>query len=164
MVVGGKGKFKPGKGKRPVATESLGEQQEFWDRPREAQDSGSEEEVEVKQKGVGALIQVENPNHVKQKDMKLSALNDADASSSALSRKEREAVQKQQAKAHYLKMTAEGKTDQARSDLARLAIIKKQRAEAAAKKQAEADAKKGGLKQDSLSANKSIFAQATAKK
>lgn len=47
----------------------------------------------------------------------------------------REELQKQQAAAHYRKMHMEGKTDEARSDLARLAIIKKQREEAAKKRE-----------------------------
>lgn len=41
---------------------------------------------------------------------------------------------------HYQKLQAEGKTDEARADLARLAIIKQQRAEAAKKRE---DEKKG---------------------
>lgn len=54
-----------------------------------------------------------------------------------LSRKEREELEKQQSAARYAKLHAEGKTEEARSDLARLAIIKQQRAEAAAKKERE---------------------------
>lgn len=46
---------------------------------------------------------------------------------SKLSRREREAVQAQQARDHYQKLHAEGKTDQAKSDLARLAVIREQR-------------------------------------
>lgn len=47
-----------------------------------------------------------------------------------LSRREREEIEKQKAHAHYQKMHAEGKTEQARADLARLAIIRQQREEA----------------------------------
>ena len=46
----------------------------------------------------------------------------------------REAIEKEQAKQRYEKLHAEGKTDEARADLARLAIIRKQREEAAQKK------------------------------
>lgn len=46
---------------------------------------------------------------------------------SQLSRREREALQAQQARDHYQKLHAEGKTDQAKSDLARLALIREQR-------------------------------------
>lgn len=54
-----------------------------------------------------------------------------------LSRREREELEKQRAQANYQKLHAEGKTDQARADLARLAIIKQHRAEAAARREAE---------------------------
>ena len=46
----------------------------------------------------------------------------------------REAIEKEQARQRYEKLHAEGKTDEARADLARLAIIRKQREEAAQKK------------------------------
>lgn len=52
----------------------------------------------------------------------------------------REEVERQRKKLHYQKLQAEGKTDEARADLARLAIIKQQRAEAAKKRE---DEKKG---------------------
>jgi hypothetical protein len=62
-----------------------------------------------------------------------------------LSRREREAVEAQRAKDRYWKLHKEGKTDQARKDLERLAIVRKQR-EDAAKKRAEEQAKKGAKK------------------
>jgi hypothetical protein len=46
----------------------------------------------------------------------------------------REELEKQQAKAHYQKMHMEGKTEEARSDMARLALIRKQREETAKKR------------------------------
>lgn len=64
-------------------------------------------------------------------------LNAAGPSKSELSRREREELEKQRAQAHYQKLHAEGKTEQARADLARLAIIKQHRAEAAARREAE---------------------------
>ena len=45
-----------------------------------------------------------------------------------------EAIEKEQARQRYEKLHAEGKTDEARADLARLAIIRKQREDAAKKK------------------------------
>lgn len=54
-----------------------------------------------------------------------------------LTRREREELEKQRSQAHYQKLHAEGKTEQARADLARLAIIKQHRAEAAARREAE---------------------------
>lgn len=54
-----------------------------------------------------------------------------------LSRREKEAIAAQAAKERYQKLHAEGKTDEAKADLARLRLIKEQREEAAARKQAE---------------------------
>ena len=60
---------------------------------------------------------------------------------SQLSRREREAVEAQQAKARFEKLHAEGKTDQARADLERLALVKERREAEAARKKAEAEEK-----------------------
>lgn len=49
----------------------------------------------------------------------------------------REELEKQRAAAHYQRLHAEGKTEEARQDLARLAIIKQQREEAARKREEE---------------------------
>ena len=48
---------------------------------------------------------------------------------------------KQQAQARYQKLHAEGKTDEAKSDLARLAIIRKQREDAKLKREAAGEKK-----------------------
>ncbi len=56
----------------------------------------------------------------------------------------REQIEKEQARQRYMKLHAEGKTTEAQGDLARLAIIRKQREEAAKKKAAE---KKGKLQE-----------------
>ncbi|XP_051523595.1 28 kDa heat- and acid-stable phosphoprotein-like isoform X2 [Myxocyprinus asiaticus] len=98
--------------------------------------SGSEEESssddEPKRKGVEGLIEIENPNRVSQKSKKVT---EVDVSApKELSRREREEIEKQKAKERYMKLHLEGKTDQARADLARLAIIKKQREDAAKKR------------------------------
>lgn len=98
----------------------------------ESNESGSgssddSDEVEHKAKGVQGLIEIENPNRaVKKTAEKVSKINLSAAGSSKqeLSRREREELEKQRAQANYQKMHAEGKTDQARADLARLAIIK----------------------------------------
>jgi hypothetical protein len=60
---------------------------------------------------------------------------------SQLSRREREAVQAQQARERYQKLHAEGKTDEAKSDLARLAVIREQREAERQRKLAEKDEK-----------------------
>ncbi|XP_017762881.1 PREDICTED: 28 kDa heat- and acid-stable phosphoprotein-like [Eufriesea mexicana] len=101
-------------------------------------ESESESETEGKTKGVENLIQVENPNRVQKKAKKLSQLNQSlDSAKPDLSRKEREQLEKQRAYANYQKLHAAGKTDEARADLARLAIVKQQREEAAKKREAE---------------------------
>ena len=56
-------------------------------------------------------------------------------------RREREEIERQRAAAAYQKLHAEGKTEQARADLARLAIIRQQREEAAKRREAEKKAK-----------------------
>jgi len=112
--------------------------------------SESEYEDAHKKKGVSGLIEIENPNRaVKKTAEKVSKIdiNAAGPSKSELSRREREELEKQRAQAHYQKLHAEGKTEQARADLARLAIIKQHRAEAAARREAEKkerETKKGG--------------------
>ncbi|XP_018315058.1 28 kDa heat- and acid-stable phosphoprotein [Mycetomoellerius zeteki] len=106
-------------------------------------DSNSESESESeteggKAKGVENLIQVENPNRVQKKTKKLSQLNQSlDTAKPELSRREREQLEKQRAYANYQKLHAAGKTDEARADLARLAIIKQQREEAAKRREEE---------------------------
>ncbi|KAG6040248.1 hypothetical protein E4U41_001123 [Claviceps citrina] len=52
-------------------------------------------------------------------------------------RKEREAVEAAAAKERYMKLQAEGKTDQSKADMARLKLIREQRAADAARRQAE---------------------------
>lgn len=56
---------------------------------------------------------------------------------SQLSRREREALQAQQAKERYQKAHAELKTDEARADMERLKLVREERASAAARKDAE---------------------------
>ena len=114
-----------------------------------SEESSSEEESsedeDAKKKGVAGMIEVENPNRAKKTHKKVSALDDV-AAKPQLSRREREEIEKAKAKANYQKMHAAGKTDEARADLARLAIIRKQREEAAAKRDAEKKAKEDAAK------------------
>lgn len=102
-------------------------------------ESESDEDSDDKKKGVAGLIQIENPNRRQLKAKKLATLNESldTAEPAQLSRREREELEKQRKKLHYQKLQAEGKTDEARADLARLAIIKQQRAEAAKKREDE---------------------------
>merc|ERR1712060_804853 len=110
--------------------------------------------------GVQGMIEIENPNRVKQKFKKASELDTPAAGAEGgakpkakkeevkpqLSRREREEIEKAKAKANYQKLHAAGKTDEARADLARLAIIRKQREEAAAKRDADKKAKEDAAK------------------
>ncbi|XP_013883830.1 pdgfa associated protein 1a [Austrofundulus limnaeus] len=97
-------------------------------------ESSSDEESETKKRsGVEGLIEIENPNRVSQKSKKVTEVDVA--APRELSRREREEIEKQKSKERYMKLHLEGKTEQARADLARLAIIKKQREEAAKKRE-----------------------------
>lgn len=130
----------------------------------ESEEEESDSEDDRKKSGVHGLIEIENPNRVHKKAvLKVSTLDaEVGASSSSaapavaaaptpvadLSRREREEIERQKKQANYQKLHAQGKTEQARADLARLAIIKQQREEAALKRDAkkkEAEMKsKGG--------------------
>lgn len=110
------------------------------------EESSSDEDTDRKRSGVEGLIVIDNPNRVSQKAKKVTEL-DIEAPKE-LSRREREEIEKQKSKERYMKLHLEGKTEQARADLARLAIIKKQREEAAKKredlrKEKEAEEAKG---------------------
>ncbi|KAI9360476.1 casein kinase substrate phosphoprotein PP28-domain-containing protein [Zopfochytrium polystomum] len=103
---------------------------------------------------------LENPNKAANKVLKPSDLKSSNAASAApqLSRREREAIEKERAKEHYMKLQMEGKTEQARNDLARLAIIRKQREDAARKKAGEVAEKSAtSAKAASLNAGKAII-------
>lgn len=123
----------------------------------ESESSSSEEEGEKgevkvpKAKGVSGLIELENPNRQAGKATKKVTEMDAEAKPQ-LSRREREELEKQRATAHYRKMHAAGKTDEARADLERLAIIKQKRAEAEEKRKEQLQAKEAAAaaKRDNL--------------
>ncbi|XP_047966352.1 28 kDa heat- and acid-stable phosphoprotein-like [Salvia hispanica] len=108
----------------------------------ETSDVESEEESEgepEKVKGAEGVIQIENPNLVKPKNLKA---RDADFDKTTeLSRREREEIEKQKAHERYMKLQEQGKTDQAKKDLERLALIRQQRADAAKKREEEKAAK-----------------------
>ncbi|XP_063078149.1 pdgfa associated protein 1a [Engraulis encrasicolus] len=121
----------------------------------EEKESGSESEEETssdeepKKRGMEGVIEIENPNRVSQKSKKVTELDvsaDGKEPPRELSRREREEIEKQQAKERYMKLHLEGKTEQARADLARLAIIKKQREEAAKKREDQRKAREEATK------------------
>uniref|UniRef100_A0A8C6SIG5 Pdgfa associated protein 1a n=1 Tax=Neogobius melanostomus TaxID=47308 RepID=A0A8C6SIG5_9GOBI len=97
------------------------------------EESSSDDDTDRKRSGVEGLIEIENPNRVSQKSKKVTEL-DIEAPKE-LSRREREEIEKQKSKERYMKLHLEGKTEQARADLARLAIIKKQREDAVKKRE-----------------------------
>lgn len=128
---------------RNAKDESSGDDDE--DGSDKGSEKGSDEESsesEEEAKGASSLIDVQNPNRqVKKAFQKVEEVDEEEKPQ--LSRKEREQIEKQKAHAAYQKRHAEGKTAQAKADLARLAIIKQHRAEAAARREAEKKAKDG---------------------
>ncbi|KAI1302914.1 hypothetical protein F5Y03DRAFT_191461 [Xylaria venustula] len=89
-----------------------------------------------------------NPNHSKAArqqtkapapgvDAATEGVSKLSVNKSTMSRKEREALEKQQAAERYRKLHAEGKTDEAKADMARLRLIREKREADAARKQAE---------------------------
>lgn len=103
-------------------------------------DSEEEEESEEEEGDLPA-----NPNHTSKARNQARAVTGASGEAPLptrkekenLSRREREAIAAQAAKERYQKLHAEGKTDEAKADLARLKLIREQREAAAARKQAE---------------------------
>ncbi|PVF96391.1 hypothetical protein CPB86DRAFT_709134 [Serendipita vermifera] len=75
-----------------------------------------------------------NPNRLPMKHLAISELSSAPRE---LSRKEREAKEKAEAKEKYWKLHQAGKTDQAKADLARLAKIRAEREAAQVARKAE---------------------------
>uniref|UniRef100_A0A0K8TQ06 Putative 28 kDa heat-and acid-stable phosphoprotein n=1 Tax=Tabanus bromius TaxID=304241 RepID=A0A0K8TQ06_TABBR len=127
------------KKRRPKNDE--GEESEEASEKSEGEETDSEEDSDDggKAKGVSSLIEIENPNRVHKKStVKVARVGVPEkVEKPELSRREREEIERQRAQAHYQKLHAEGKTEQARADLARLAIIKQNREQAAARREAE---------------------------
>uniref|UniRef100_A0A3B4Y8W7 Pdgfa associated protein 1b n=1 Tax=Seriola lalandi dorsalis TaxID=1841481 RepID=A0A3B4Y8W7_SERLL len=103
--------------------------------PGSGSEDSDDENSQRRRAGVEGLIEIENPNRVAQKSKKVTQIELDEPKQ--LSRREREEIEKQKAKERYMKMHLAGKTDQAKADLARLAIIRKQREDAARKKEEE---------------------------
>ncbi|PNY07532.1 heat- and acid-stable phosphoprotein, partial [Trifolium pratense] len=103
-------------------------------------ESGEESDGETKKKkGTQGIIEIENPNLVKPKTLKA---RDVDVEKTTeLSRREREEIEKHKAHERYMRLQEQGKTDQSKKDLERLALIRQQRAEAAKKRDEEKAAK-----------------------
>ncbi|KAJ9168776.1 hypothetical protein P3X46_020266 [Hevea brasiliensis] len=99
----------------------------------------SDDEPEQKRKGTQGIIQIENPNLAKPKNVKARDIDIG--KTTELSRREREELEKQRAHERYMRLQEQGKTEQARKDLERLTLIRQQRAEAARKREEEKAAK-----------------------
>ncbi|XP_004227047.2 uncharacterized protein LOC100180108 [Ciona intestinalis] len=131
--------------------ESQRKQEQNWRKKQES--SSGEDTSEDEEK-----TDVNNPNRVLNKTKKASQLDEiVTTPTTDLSRREKEQIAKQEAQRRYQQLHAQGKTDEARADLARLAIIRKQREEAAQKREAEKKAKEERLhasKEASLNAIK----------
>ncbi|KAL6574040.1 hypothetical protein OROHE_001582 [Orobanche hederae] len=108
----------------------------------EISDIDFEEEIgneSDKVKGTEGVIEINNPNLVKPKNLKA---RDVDLEKTTeLSRREREEIEKQKAHERYMRLQEQGKTEQAKKDLERLNLIRQQRAEAAKKRDEEKAAK-----------------------
>ncbi|KAF7812631.1 28 kDa heat- and acid-stable phosphoprotein [Senna tora] len=98
-----------------------------------SEDSEEEEEETRKTKGTQGVIEIENPNLVKPKSLRARDVVEI-GKTSELSRREREEIEKQ--RGHM-----QGKTEQARKDLERLALVRQERAEAAKRREEEKAAK-----------------------
>eukprot|EP01105_Mastigella_eilhardi_P022362 TRINITY_DN54_c0_g1_i1.p1 TRINITY_DN54_c0_g1~~TRINITY_DN54_c0_g1_i1.p1 ORF type:complete len:216 (-),score=79.38 TRINITY_DN54_c0_g1_i1:91-738(-) len=94
----------------------------------EDDDDDDDDEKEHKAKGLEGIVEVSNPNRV---------VRNVPAAAPQLSRKEREELEAQQKHDNFLRMTGQGKTEQGRADLERLEQIRRQRAEAAQRRQQE---------------------------
>ncbi|KAI9096288.1 hypothetical protein K1719_026007 [Acacia pycnantha] len=120
---------------------SFRKKEEEEEQVEEASEEESEEDEESTQKAKGTqgIIEIQNPNLVKPKSLKAK---DVDVEKTTeLSRREREELEKQRAHERYMRLQEQGKTDQAKKDLERLALIRQQRAEAAKKREEEKAAK-----------------------
>ncbi|CAA3023477.1 Hypothetical predicted protein [Olea europaea subsp. europaea] len=104
------------------------------ERSEEQLEEESEDEAGAgaeKQKGTLGIIQVDNPNLAKPENVKA---RDIDMEKTIeLSRRESEEIERQKARERYMRLQEQGKTEQIRKVLERLALIRQQRAEAAKK-------------------------------
>ncbi|KAF9998999.1 hypothetical protein BGZ65_005568 [Modicella reniformis] len=111
-------------------------------------ESGSENEAlseDMNNKSSILQIEINNPNHLVPTNRRRQRNTPLDMSTPIeMSRKERLQRKKQPNR----KLHQEGKTEQAKTDLARLAVIRKQREEAAVLRHAEAKAKEATAKAD----------------
>lgn len=164
----GRGKNYKGRTRHFTSAEEIDRQMNdnSWRRKKEEDEDESDSETSEEEgelSNAQKLIEVENPNRVQNKMKKADDI-EATTDKPELSRREREAIEKEQARKRYEKLHAEGKTDEARADLARLAIIKKQREEAAKKKEQDKKEKDTKLQAAEEARKAAIEAQMNAPK
>lgn len=92
-----------------------------------------------KKKGIKDIVQVNNPNLKPAQNKVMKAKDMVGSVEQTLSRREREAIEKERAAAHYLKKHLAGETEEAKKDLARLQEVKRRREEAERRKKEEED-------------------------
>ncbi|KAM0825539.1 hypothetical protein ACQ4PT_018995 [Festuca glaucescens] len=119
---------------------NVAEAEEEEEEIEESEEEESEDDGEEKKhKGTEGIIQIENPNLVKAKNIKAKEVDLS--KTTELSRREREEIEKQKSHERYMKLQEQGKTEGAKKDLERLALIRQQRADAAKKREEEKAAK-----------------------
>ncbi|CAN6327605.1 unnamed protein product [Urochloa humidicola] len=124
---------------RPRTFKKQAEKDVYDRRGEPEEEEESEDFAKPKHKGTEGLIEIENPNLVKPKNIKAKGIDIGKTTD--ISRREREELDKQKSHERYLKLQEQGKTEQARKDLERLTLIRQQRAEAAKKREEEKAAK-----------------------
>ncbi|CAD6271576.1 unnamed protein product [Miscanthus lutarioriparius] len=115
------------------------DEKDVYNRRGEPEEEDSEDFAKPKHKGTEGLIEIENPNLVKSKNIKVKDIDIGKTTD--ISRREREELEKQESHERHMKRQEQGKTEQARKDLERLTLIRQQRAEAAKKREEEKAAK-----------------------
>lgn len=111
-------------------------EEESEEESEEGSDEEEDSDSESKPKGVESLIEVHNPNRVPKKAAPEVKAGTSTEAKPEMSRREREEAERQRRAAQV-----NLKTEQARADLARLALIKQQRETARLKREAELKAK-----------------------
>ncbi|EMD35147.1 hypothetical protein CERSUDRAFT_116621 [Gelatoporia subvermispora B] len=111
------------------------ERRELKKKKAQAKQAALKEEDEDEEEGDDPLLA--NPNITVGKKMNIADLG----APRELTRREREEKEKKDAKERYWKLHEQGKTDEAKADLARLAKIRAEREAAQARRKAETEAK-----------------------
>ncbi|KAF1327678.1 28 kda heat-and acid-stable phospho, partial [Globisporangium splendens] len=90
-----------------------------------------------KKSGIQGILKIENPNMKPAQNKVMKAKDMTGGVEQQLSRREREALEKEAAAARYMKKHLAGETEEAKKDLARLQEVKRRREEAEQRKREE---------------------------